>query len=74
MLWSGVPTGQGSPTLCAPRMKSADFLNTQTDQVIPSVDFPPPPPPPDGVCIFHDDDARIHQADVVKERFREHET
>ena len=50
--------------------KSAAFLNVLNDQVIPSMDFFFP----DGFGIFQDNNAKIHQALVVKEwSMRTHE-
>ena len=43
--------------------KEAEFLNVLNDKVIPSMDFFFP----DGSGIFQDDNAKIHQALVVKE-------
>ena len=51
--WSGL----GSETLCAQKMRLADYLNILNDQVFPLMD---------GTDIYQDDNAMINRVQIVK--------
>lgn len=62
-------SGPGSETFRAQSKRSADYLN-MNDQVFPSSGFFFL----DDTDIFQDNEARMHQAHILKEWFRENET